>query len=89
MVKRDQSTQVLEHTNQKYQVFIDNLYRKQTQWERYSGVLTNETKFDSKALMDKYKKGRNKLGLRTLPVQDAIVAYKKSFKSSFIEKESQ
>lgn len=37
-----------------FSTFIDNLFAKKKQWKRYSNILTNDTKFDSNALRNKY-----------------------------------
>lgn len=37
-----------------FQSFIDSLFAQEKQWKRYSEILTNNTKFDSNALKNKY-----------------------------------
>ena len=41
-----------------FQNFITDLFAKK-EWKRYQEILTNETTFDSNALLNKYRKNSN------------------------------
>ena len=44
--------------NNGFQNFITDLFAKK-EWKRYQEILTNETTFDSNALLTKYRKSSN------------------------------
>lgn len=54
--------------NNGFQNFITDLFAKK-EWKRYQEILTNETTFDSNALINKYRKSSNpqKLTPKKLP----------------------
>ena len=55
----ESQTQNPQQNSSEFQQFISTLHASSKKWERYRGVLTNDTKFDSSALLNKYKTKRN------------------------------
>ena len=52
-LKTLRNSRAISKANQNYgqQQFIDHIFTKKKKWDRYQEILTNETKFDSSALL--------------------------------------